>query len=63
MKKEYMRPELTVLSLVVEDNTNLIEVKGTAGVDGSISLGGDDSLLSVTLGEDGGLIFTESMFG
>lgn len=23
MKKEYMRPELNVLSLVVEDNTNL----------------------------------------
>lgn len=27
MKKEYIRPELSVLSLVVEDNTNTIDLQ------------------------------------
>lgn len=35
MKKEYVRPELNVLSLVVEDNTNTLE------------LGKDDNRLSI----------------
>ncbi|MEE0840465.1 MAG: hypothetical protein U0L72_08005 [Acutalibacteraceae bacterium] len=38
MKKEYMRPELTILSLEVEDNTNAI----TFGKDDNeLSIGGD----------------------
>ena len=39
MKKEYMRPEFNVLSLVVEDNTNLtIEDNWD---DSKLSAGGD----------------------
>ena len=38
MKKEYMRPELTILSLDVEDDTNAI-VPGQD--DNELSIGGD----------------------
>lgn len=38
MKKEYMCPELTIFSLVVEDNTNSI-IPGTN--DNELSMGGD----------------------
>lgn len=37
MKKEYVRPELNVLSLMVEDNTN----------DLSLDMGKDDNRLSI----------------
>ncbi len=62
MKKEYMRPELTVLSLVVEDNTNLIQVEGTAGVSGNITLGGDDNMLSIATGDDGFILTQSGLF-
>ena len=40
MKKEYMRPELTILSLEVEDNTNVLDI--TPGQDDNeLSIGGD----------------------
>ncbi len=39
MKKEYVRPELNVLSLVVEDNTNDIGLTGKD--DNRLSIGGD----------------------
>lgn len=61
MKKEYMRPELTVLSLVVEDNTNLIKVGTIDTPDGVLTLGGDDSLLSIATDGDG-FILVDSMF-
>lgn len=38
MKKEYIRPELNVLSLVVEDNTNDLELNKD---DNRLSIGGD----------------------
>lgn len=44
MKKEYMRPELTVLSLVVEDNTNVAPVKS---ITFTPELKCDDNVLSV----------------
>ena len=49
MKKEYMRPELNVLSLVVKDNTNAIgKVKST-----TFNYNLDDSVLSVALNGNG----------
>ena len=44
MKKEYIRPELSELSLVVEDNTNSLD---------DFDLNKDDSRLSI--GASGGL--------
>lgn len=40
MKKEYIRPELSVLSLVVEDNTNDLSLD-TGKDDNRLSIGGD----------------------
>lgn len=59
MKKEYMRPELTVLSLVVEDNTNLILVEGTSG---DITLGLDDKTLSIATDTDGFILTQSGLF-
>ena len=41
MKKEYVRPELNVLSLVVEDNTNDISLPVPGKDDNRLSIGGD----------------------
>ena len=43
MKKEYIRPELNVLSLIVEDNTNTGDLDGilTDKDDNRMSVGGD----------------------
>lgn len=40
MKKEYMRPELNILSLAVEDNTNAL-VDDNENDDIELSIGGD----------------------
>ncbi|MEE0947067.1 MAG: hypothetical protein U0M42_09630 [Acutalibacteraceae bacterium] len=40
MKKEYMRPELSILSLVVEDNTNALDITINTD-DNELSIGGD----------------------
>ncbi|MBR2043902.1 MAG: hypothetical protein IJ946_06145 [Clostridia bacterium] len=39
MKKEYVRPELNVLSLVVEDNTNNIGLEDMGKDDNRLSIG------------------------
>jgi len=58
MKKEYMRPELTVLSLVVEDNTNA-DIPKVGGTTWTATL--DDNALSVVT--DGTGWSLESIFG
>ena len=61
MKKEYMRPELTVLSLVVEDNTNVTEITAP---NGNLFLSKlDDNTLSVADSGNGIFELTQSIFG